>query len=146
MADPISLTMLAVTAVSAGAGAFSAYQSGMAQKYEYQQQARQEKMAARDKQIERNNRLLSALSKRNVAAAVSGGGLDGSNMALVNRDLREYNLESLAAGANSASTQAGLAAAGKSAQRAGAIKAGSSLIKMGGSLFGSLAGPKPGKK
>ncbi len=140
MADPVSLTLLAV---GAGVSAFGSYQSGLAQKYEYQQQARQEKIAARDRQIERNNRLLSALSKRNVAAAVSGGGLDGSNMALVNRDLREYSLDSLSGSAMSASTQAGLKAAGTNAKRIGTINAAGTLLSAGGSIYGSANGPKP---
>jgi len=143
MADPVSLTLLAV---AAGATAYGQYESGVAQKYEYQQQAKQEKMAARDRQIERNTRLLSALSKRNLAAAVSGGGLDGSNMALVNRDLREYNLESLSGDAMNASRQAGLSAAGRNAKMVGTISAAGSLVAAGASAYGSINGPKPKAK
>jgi len=103
-------------------------------------------MAARDRQIERNTRLLSALSKRNLAAAVSGGGLDGSNMALVNRDLREYNLESLSGDAMNASRQAGLSAAGRNAKMVGTISAAGSLVAAGASAYGSINGPKPKAK
>ena len=132
MAAPV--TMFVFAAASSVAAAYGSYQQGKAQQYEYKRQADQEKLAARDREIERRNRLLGALSRRTVAAASSGAALEGTPTALINRDVREYGLESLSAQASSASTQAGLRAAGSNARKAGTINAIGNLFDAAGSL------------
>jgi hypothetical protein len=133
MSDPI--TLLAVgTAVVAGVGAYGSYQAGKAQQYEYKRQAEQEKLSAQDREIERRNRLLQALGQRTVGAAAFGATLEGTPAALINRDAREYSLESLSSQASSASQIAGLKAAGSNAKRAGTIQAIGNLIQAGVSL------------
>jgi hypothetical protein len=125
---------IALAAASSTVAAVSSVQAGNAQKAEFQRQAEQEKLAARDREIERKGRLLKALSSRNVAAATSGGTLEGSPAALIKSDMRQYNLESLSSSAGSASTVSGLKAAGTNAQRLGYINATSSLLDAGSSL------------
>jgi len=127
MGAPATLFFIFAAAGSAAA-AYGNYQQGKATQYEYQRQAEQEKLAARDREIERRNRLLRALSQRTVAAAAGGSSLEGSPAALINRDVREFNLESLSSEASSASTQAGLRAAGTNARRIGTIKAVGNLL------------------
>lgn len=128
MGDPVTTTLFIFAAASSATAAYGSYQAGKAQQYEYQRQADQEKLAARDREIERRNRLLKSLSQRTVAAASGGAALEGTPTALINRDVREYGLESLSADAMSASTQAGLKAAGKNAKRVGTINAVGNII------------------
>jgi uncharacterized membrane protein YebE (DUF533 family) len=134
MGDPVTTTLFVFAAASSAVAAYGSYQSGKAQQYEYQRQAEQEKLSARDREIERRNRLLKALSQRTVAAASSGAALEGTPSALINRDFREYSLESLSAQASSASTQAGLRAAGTNAKRIGTINAVSNIIDFASSV------------
>ena len=128
MGDPVSATLMILAATTA---AYGQYQAGKATQYEYRRQAEQEKLSARDREIERRNRLLGALASRTVAAAAGGATLEGSPSALIARDVKEYGLESLSSEAMSASTQAGLRAAGTNAYRIGVINAASSLFQAG---------------
>lgn len=134
MADGGATLYYVFAAAVATTAAYGTYQQGKAQKYEYKRQADQDKLAAKDREIERRSRLLKALSQRTVAAASSGAALEGTPTALINRDFREYSLESLSAQASSASTQAGLRAAGSNAKRIGTINAVGNLFEAAGSL------------
>ena len=113
------------------------YESGKAQQYEYQHQAEQEKMAAKDREIERRNRLLKALAQRNVASAAGGSSLEGTPLALVKRDFREFSLESLSAKASTAAKVSGLRAAGVTAKRLGTINAVASLFDTAKQAYGA---------
>lgn len=124
-----SLFLLA--AAGSAVAAYGSYEAGKAQQYEYKRQAEQEKLSARDREIERRGRLLKALSQRTVAAASGGAALEGSPTALINRDFREYSLESQSSAATSASNQAGLRAAGSNARRLGTINAVGNLLDFG---------------
>ena len=143
MADPVTWGVI-LTAAAGGTAAYGQYQAGKAQQYEYQRQAEQEKVSARDREIERRNRLLQALAQRNVSSAAGGASLEGSPIALINRDVREFSLESLSSEATTASRVAGLRAAGISAKRIGTINAFSSVFSTGASVAGMGAiGKKP---
>jgi len=132
--DGGSSLFFVLSAAASATAAYSSYSACKFQQFENERRADQEKLAARDREIERRNRLLKSLSQRTVAAASGGASLEGSPMALINRDFREYSLESLSSGASSASTQAGLRAAGGNARRIGTINAAGNLFDAGTSL------------
>ena len=123
--DPATWIYIAAAVVAA----YGSYQSGKAQEYEYKRQAEQEKLSAKDREIERRNRLIKALAERTVGAAAFGSTLEGTPAALINRDAREYNLESLSSQATSASQVTGLRTAGTNAARIGTINAIGNLLQ-----------------
>lgn len=134
MAGPAAVPLLILTAATTAVAAYGSYQAGKAQKYEYERQAEQEKLAAQDRQIERRNRLLAALAQRTVGAAAFGSTLEGSPAALIRSDVHEYNLESLSSDAGVTSQISGLRAAGRNAGRAGTINAVGNLLSGGADL------------
>jgi hypothetical protein len=118
-------------AAAAAAAAYSSYETGKAQKYQYQAQAEEAKTEARDKELQRRQRLLRAIAGRNVASAAGGTALEGTDIALVNRDFREYSLDSLTSEAMTKARVNSLRAAGKSAYRVGIGNATASLLSIG---------------
>jgi hypothetical protein len=77
---------------------------------------------------------LKALAQRNVASAAGNSALEGSDIALVNRDFSEYSLESLSDDAMTAKRMATMNQAGKNAKKIGIIKASGGLIAAAGSV------------
>ena len=114
--------------VSAVVGAYAQYQQGKATEYEYKAQAEEEKKAAKDAEIQRRQKLIRALAQRNVASAASGTALEGTDIALINRDFREYSLDTLTGEAMTSARVRSLRAAGKNAKRIGILNASSTLL------------------
>lgn len=144
MADGFSTLYYVFAAAAAGASAYASYEGGKAQKYEYQSRAEEEKLAARDREIARRNKLLKSLAERNVASAAGGTALEGTDIALINRDLSEYSLESLSSEAMTAKRVSSLKAAGKNAKRLGTISAAADLFQGASAISGGFAARAPG--
>lgn len=130
---------LAIAAL--GAVAYTDYQSGKAVQYEHKAAAEEAKMAARDDEIKRRQRLIQALASRNVASGASGASLEGSDIALINRDFREYSIDSLTGEAMTAARVKSLKVAGANAKKIGTMRAVGSLLQAGSLASGSFARP-----
>jgi hypothetical protein len=133
-------------AIMAGSQVYAGYQkkqAGKAQQYEYEAQARQERMAARDREIERRQRLLKSLAKASVQFGAQGTTFEGSPSALLLNDFREFELENTTAAAQNAATQSALNAAGKNYARLGRIGFVGGILEAAGTVAG---GPWLAKK
>lgn len=126
-------------ALTASAAVYSGYQrkqAGKAQQYEYEAQARQERMAARDREIERRQRLLRAIAQRSAQFGTQGTTFEGSPTALLVNDFREYELENTTAAAQTAAQQSALLAAGKNYARLGKMGFYGGLLEAGAAVAG----------
>lgn len=146
MADGFTTLYYVFAATAAATAAYASYEGGKAQKYEYQSRAEEEKLAARDREIARRNKLLKSLAQRNVASAAGGTALEGTDIALINRDFSEYSLESLSSEAMTAKRVSSLKAAGKNAKRMGTISAASSLFAGASAVSGGISSAQINKK
>lgn len=111
--------------VAAGATAVAAYKSsGDYDKIAYEERAKSEADAARDREIDRRRRLVSALSSQNAEAGAVGAAPGiGSRKAIALSDARRASYESLADKANTGRRSLMLRAAGKQAKRQGTTNA-----------------------
>lgn len=132
-----SLFFLYAAAATTVVAGVSQYQAGKAQQYENKSRAEEEKLAAKDREIARRNKLLSALASRNVASAAGGTALEGTDIALINRDFSEYSLDSLSSEAMTRNRVRSLNTAGSNAKKIGTINAASSLFEGAGRISGS---------
>lgn len=139
MADGATVLYYVFAAAAAGTAAYASYEGGKAQQYEYQSRAEEEKLAARDREIGRRNKLLKALAQRNVASGAANTALEGTDIALINKDLSEYSLETLSNEAMTAKRVSSLEAAGKNAKRIGTISAVSDLFAGAGAVSGGIS-------
>lgn len=139
MADGFSTLYYVFAAVAAGTAAYASYEGGKAQQYEYKSRAEEEKLAARDREIGRRNKLLKAIAQRNVSSAASGTALEGTDIALINKDFGEYSLESLSSEAMTAKRVSSLNAAGTNAKRIGTISAIGDLFAAAGAVSGGIS-------
>lgn len=123
--------------------AYVQYQGGKAERYALKSQAEEEKLAAKDREIARRAKLLKALAGRNVASAAGGTALEGTDIALVNKDFSEYSAESVSNLAMSSARVRSLNAAGSTAKKLGTISAGATLFAAAANAPTYL-GKKPG--
>jgi hypothetical protein len=116
---------------SAYVGAYSAYNQGQHQKQLVKTQAQQEKVKAKDQEIERKRRLVSILATRNAMTGATGMAPTGSFANLQRRDMRLASLDDAAATANLKSNLSMLRARGQNAYQTGLLQAGGSLLGAG---------------
>ena len=145
MADPVTLFFI-VTAAATGVEAYSSYQAGKAQQYQYEAEAEQAKSSARDQEIERRQRLLKALASRQVEAAAGGTTLAGTPLALINEDYRQSELDKQNLEGSTAARVSTLKAAASNARSIGTLNAVGSLLQGGaqlGSIYAARKKPAP---
>jgi len=128
-AVPIFIGLMAAGSIYAG---YQKKQAGLAQKYEYQARARQEQLAARDREIERKQKLLQALSQRSAQFSTQGTSFEGSPGAILSEDFRQYELDRTTAIGQDAATQAALRGAGKNAAAIGRMGMVGGILEAGG--------------
>lgn len=136
-AVPIMVGLMAASTVYAG---YQRKMAGKAEKYEYEARARQEKLAATDREIARRDRLLKSLAARSAQFSAQGTTFEGSPSALLVNDFREYELERTTAAANLAATTQRLNAAARNAKRAGKMAFTGSLIEAAGIVASGFGG------
>lgn len=124
-----------IPALIAGAGvaaASSQVAAGKMRNIEYKEQAQQEQDAARDREIDRRRRLVSALASQNAEAGALGATTGvGSGAAIALTDARRANYESLADRATTNRRSLMLRTAGKFARRQGNAAAVATLLDTG---------------
>lgn len=141
MSDPVTLFFV-VTAAATGVEAYSQYEAGKAQQYQYEAEAEQAKSGARDQEIERRQRLLKALASRQVATAAGGTTPAGTPMALINEDYRQAELDKQTLEGTTAARVSTLKTAARNARSLGTLNAVGSLLQ-GGAQLASIGRPKP---
>lgn len=143
MSDPVSPWIIwasaAATAASGAVAAKSSSNAGKAQEIAYKQEAKQEEMAAADREIERRRNLVRALSSQNVEAGALG--LDptsGSRRAIALDSAEAANRDSLTDRAMTSRGAVNLRSRGRFARRGGNIQAAGTLFDTAGRTLGSL--------
>jgi hypothetical protein len=123
---------------SAGLGVMSAVQeraAGKAERGALNLQAKQAGDAARAREIERKRDLLKALATQNAAAGAQGVAFSGSKAAIARTDIRQAATDLLADTANTRTQQRILRTRGANAQKAGNMKALTSLVDTATDLY-----------
>ncbi len=135
----IAVAGLVLGLLSAGVSAYSAYEAGEAaeaqakgQQDQLNRQAEQEEMAAKEREIDRRKRLLSAMASQNAASAASGiRAYEGSALNMLKTDVNSYEYDSIMDKGTTASTTSGLKSAGMWAMYGGKVAKRASLFKVG---------------
>ena len=136
--------------ISAGLGAYSAYKQGEAaeaqakgQQDALNRQVEQEGIAAKEREIDRRKRLLSAMASQNAASAASGiRAYEGSALNMLNTDVNSYEYDSIMDKGSTSSTINELKSQGQWAMYGGQAAKTASLFKVaqiGVSAIGSAA-------
>ena len=133
--NPVSAGLLIGTAVVGGLQARQQYVAGKQAQIEYKEAAQRELDSARDREIERRRRLVSALASQ----AAEGGAIGavpgiGSRAAITLRQAKEASYDTLADRATSGRRALMLRQAGNQAKKQGLLGAGATLLQTGVSV------------
>jgi len=133
--DPVTAVYLGATILAGGVAARSAHNAGKATEIQYKEQAKQEEVSARDREIERRRRLVQALSSQNAEAGAAGiDPTTGSRRAMTLEDARLAQMDSLTDRAMTNRRAINLRSAGRNARRQGDLQAAGSLLNTGASV------------
>jgi hypothetical protein len=123
-----------------GAGALQAGQqrrAGALMEIEHKEQAQQETDAARDREIERRRRLVSALAAQNAEAGALGAAPGvGSRAAVAIADAKRASYENLADRASTNRRAITLRTGGREARKQGNLQAGATLLSSAAGAYG----------
>lgn len=115
-----------------GFSMISSVRAGQAQQVQYEMQADAERVASRDREIQRKQRLVSALASQNAARAAQGiRSFEGSAAAMMRSDIGEAEYGSLIGRANTDMKVAQYQQSGQAAMQSGLLSAGTSLLDYG---------------
>lgn len=138
MAQALPFIYLGVTAAAGAASAIQARNAGKLQQIEYQRQAKEEEVSARDREIERRRRLVQALASQNAEAGALGiDPTTGSRRAITLEDVRLARMDDLTDRAMTSRRSVSLRSAGRSARRQGNLQAGATLLDTVGTIAGA---------
>lgn len=132
-AAPIFYTLLAL---GTGAQVISSRNAAKAQEIQYKEQAKDEQVGARDREIERKRRLVSALSAQ--AAEAGAAGVDptvGTRRALALDDVKEAGYDSQIDQARTNRRSLLLKSAAKDARRQGDLQGAGAILSAGATVF-----------
>ncbi len=108
--------------------------AGNAQKVNYKMQARNTEFAAKDREVQRRQRLVASLASQNAYRGATGvSAYEGSPAAMMKNDFASFDFDQSMAAANLGMQQSSLLTSGKYAQQSGYLSAGSSLLSYGAS-------------
>lgn len=139
MADPVTATFLTLAIAGGGAAAVSARNAGLSQKIQFREQAKQEEVAAKDREIERRRALIEAIGTQNAEAGAGGDDIaTGSRRAIVLEDIRRNRLDNLTDRATTGRRAVTLRSQGRFAKRQGNLQAAGTLLDTGARAAGSL--------
>lgn len=123
--------MGAVTAAAGVGSAVQTQQAGVAADQSARLAAKQEKDAARGREIERRRGLLTALASQSAAAGAQGVAFTGGKAAVAKRDIKDARNDLLTDTVNTRRSVRMLRLQGKSARTAGDMGAATSLLNTG---------------
>lgn len=119
------------SALGTGLSALSSIRAGQAQKVQYEMQADAERVQARDREIQRKQRLVAALASQNAARGAQGIRLQGSPAAMMRSDISEARFGSLIDQGNTSMRVQQFQQSGQHAMQSAYLSAGSSLLDYG---------------
>lgn len=119
--------LLVGSAVAGGLAAKSTYDAGQIAKAEYKLQSKQEGDAARGREIERKRALLSSLAAQHARSGAQGVTMQGSNVAIARRDIKDNRQDLLYDTANTRTRQRILRSRGSNVSYQGSVGAITSI-------------------
>jgi hypothetical protein len=125
------IALLSAGVLSGGMSAVQAHQAGVAADQSARPAAKQEKDAARGREIERRRGLLTALASQGATAGAQGVAFTGGKAAAARRDIKDARNDLLADTVNTRRNVRMLRLQGKSARQAGGFNAATSLLDTG---------------
>lgn len=131
--------LVGTTIASAGITAKSAHDAGEVASAEAKLQAKQAGDSARGREIERQRSLLQSLATQHAFSGAQGVAMQGSNVAIANRDIKYAREDDLADYANTRGQQRILNMRGANARRTGTLNAVTSLLDSGVDLARAAA-------
>lgn len=141
MAQALPIIYLGATLAAGGASYVSQRRAGAMQKLAYQEQAKDEEFAARDREIERRRRLVQAIASQNAEAGAIGiDPTTGSRRAILLEDTRRARLDDLSDRAMNTRRGASLRSAGREARTQSNIQAGATLFDTASSAVNAWPG------
>lgn len=135
MAQALPYIYLAATVAGTAVSVKASQDAGKATQIAHKEQAKQEEMAARDREIERRRRLVQALASQNAEAGAAG--LDptvGSRRAITLEDQRRAGLDTLTDRAMTSRRALNLRAAGKNARRQANLESAATILNTASTL------------
>lgn len=129
-------SLIAGTVASAKASS----NAGKMASIQYREQADQETDAARDREIDRRRRLVTALASQNAEAGALGIAPVGSTSAIALSDVRRARYETLADKAGTGRRSLMLRSSAKHARSQGALTAGATLLGGAGDIMEAWPG------
>lgn len=137
--DPVTAGFLIAAVAGGGLAARQASNAGKAQEIQFKEQAKQEEVGAKDREIERRRSLIEAISTQNAEAGAVGDSINvGSRRAIALEDIRRSRLDNLTDRAVTGRNTLNLRSQGRFAKRQGNLEAAGTLLSTGGKYGGDL--------
>jgi len=128
------ITATVVMAVSTGVQVYGQIEAGKAQEDALKEQARQEKIAAEGRELERQQQLSQALAANTVGLAAGNIGMEGTPASIALESAKNIGMSEGMIGMSDKLLQAQLKRQGKNARSASQLSAASTLLSGAGSM------------
>jgi len=128
------ITATVVMGVSTGVQVYGQVQAGKAQEDALKEQARQEKIAAEGRELERQQQLSQALAANTVGLAAGNIGMEGTPASIALESAKNIGMSEGMIGMSDKLLQAQLKRQGKNARSASQLSAASTLLSGAGSM------------
>jgi hypothetical protein len=128
------ITATVVMGVSTGVQVYGQVQAGKAQEDALKEQARQEKIAAEGRELERQQQLSKALAANTVGLAAGNIGMEGTPASIALESAKNIGMSEGMIGMSDRLAQAQLKRQGKNARSASQLSAASTLLSGVGSM------------
>ena len=102
--------------------------AGEMQEIQYKQQVEQEKIAARDRELQRKNRLLASLATQSAVRGAQGVAMEGSPAAMMRSDIGRFEYDQLTDIAGTKMRTTSALQSGRYAKQTGYMSAATSLL------------------
>lgn len=102
--------------------------AGQMQEIQYKQQVEQEKIAARDRELQRKNRLLASLATQSAVRGAQGVAMEGSPASMMRSDIGRFEMDQLTDIAGTKMRTTAALQSGKYARQTGYMSAATSLL------------------
>ena len=122
------ITATVAMAVGTGVQVYGQVQAGKAQEDALKEQARQEKIAAEGRELERQQQLSKALAANTVGLAAGNIGMEGTPASIALESAKNIGMSEGMIGMSDRLAQAQLKRQGKNAKSAAKLQAGSTLL------------------
>jgi len=115
---------------SSAASAKASRDAGVAKEQAYQRDAEREEFAAKDREIQRKQRILAALATQNAIRGAQGiRAFEGSSANMMAQDIEEFEYDQSIGAANVAMKKQSLLESGKAARKYGYASARSTMLE-----------------